>query len=209
MESLHIARMLSCKACPILPKLGPSLGFRPLRQVGFGSLWRNQTQYGCLMARSSTGVGGGSSNQERSSYVENEKEEGRGLPLGPQGPRPPLIGFNAIPPYETGKSEVSESKQENVGDIIKNQLLDNQLNEIKVELRKNNEEIKKLQETVQKSWERVRTEVVKSFGDHAASIFKKAAQDLLEIKRKEEAQQLNTTTSDEGTVFHPGKRRRH
>ncbi|TXG48231.1 hypothetical protein EZV62_027525 [Acer yangbiense] len=99
---------------------------------------------------------------------------------------------------EIGISEVSESKQENVEDIIKNQQLDNQLKEIIVELRKNNEEIiKKLQETVQKSWEKVRTEFEKRSGFHAASIIQKAAQDSLEKNRKEAAQQLKTTPENE------------
>ncbi|TXG48293.1 hypothetical protein EZV62_027587 [Acer yangbiense] len=112
---------------------------------------------------------------------------------GLNGGGPPLIYRGEI-----GISEVSESKQENVEDIIKNQQLDNQLKEIIVELRKNNEEIiKKLQETVQKSWEKVRTEFEKRSGFHAASIIQKAAQDSLEKNRKEAAQQLKTTPENE------------
>ncbi|KAK0578689.1 hypothetical protein LWI29_014512 [Acer saccharum] len=99
---------------------------------------------------------------------------------------------------EIGISEVSESKQENVEDIIKNQQLDNQLKEIIVDLRKNNEEIiKKLQETVQKSWEKVRTEFEKRSGFHAALIIQKAAQDSLEKNRNEAAQHLKTTPENE------------
>ncbi|KAK1559061.1 hypothetical protein Q3G72_010167 [Acer saccharum] len=97
---------------------------------------------------------------------------------------------------EIGKSEVSESKQENVVDIIKNQQLDNQLIKIKVELRKNNEEIiKKLQETVQKSLEKVQTEFLKSSVVHL--------QNAVEINRTETAQKSNTAHQNEKTKNKP------
>ncbi|KAH7534689.1 hypothetical protein JRO89_XSUnG0002900 [Xanthoceras sorbifolium] len=52
----------------------------------------------------------------------------------------------------------SQTNHENLG-YGKLQLLDNQLKEIQVQLRENNEEIKRLRETVKRSWKRLSTVV--------------------------------------------------
>ncbi|KAL5773591.1 hypothetical protein ACOSQ2_013515 [Xanthoceras sorbifolium] len=105
----------------------------------------------------------------------------------------------------TGNGEITEAEpQDSPTNHEKDQLLENRLKEIQVELRKNNEEIKILRETMLRSWKLLRTAVKKN-GVFAAPSIQQTAQHLLEKKRKsteaadsepiqqQAAQQLNTT----------------
>ncbi|KAL5773598.1 hypothetical protein ACOSQ2_013522 [Xanthoceras sorbifolium] len=135
MLSLKLTRLLSCKPCPKIPKLDP------FRQVELGFLWRNQAKNGCLIARSSVNISGGGDGGGSSFSLHPNTEK---IQVGEPEP------------------QNSQSNHENLGDP-QIQLLSNQLKALQVELRKNNEEIKMLRETVQHSWKHLSTAV------HAAS----------------------------------------
>ncbi|KAL5775666.1 hypothetical protein ACOSP7_013223 [Xanthoceras sorbifolium] len=170
MLSLQPTPLVSCKPCPKIPKLNP------LRQVEFGSLWRNQAKNGCLIARSSVNISGGGDGGGSSFSLHPNTEK---IQVGDQ-PEP----------------QNSQSNHENLGDP-KIQLLSNQLKALQVELRKNNEEIKMLRETVQHSWKHLSTAV------HAASSIQQVAQLLLD-KTRNKPQQLKVPNTDENETS-PGK----
>ncbi|KAH7569619.1 hypothetical protein JRO89_XS06G0213100 [Xanthoceras sorbifolium] len=169
MLSLQPIHLVSCKPCPKIPKLNP------LRQVEFGSLWRNQAKNGCLIARSSVNISGGGDGGGSSFSLHPNTEK---IQVGEPEP------------------QNSQSNHENLGDP-KIQLLSNQLKALQVELRKNNEEIKMLRETVQHSWKHLSTAV------HAASSIQQVAQLLLD-KTRNEPQQLKDPNTDENEPS-PGK----
>ncbi|KAJ0101779.1 hypothetical protein Patl1_05170 [Pistacia atlantica] len=84
MESLQVSRFISCRSSSFssTTKLAPS--FRPVTQVGVGSLWRKPNKNGCLVIRSSTFVsdggsggaaGGSGSSQDGSFAVEDDQKK--------------------------------------------------------------------------------------------------------------------------------------
>ncbi|KAL5842968.1 hypothetical protein ACOSQ3_013571 [Xanthoceras sorbifolium] len=172
MLSLQPTHLVSCKPCPKIPKLNP------LKQVvEFGSLWRNQAKNGCLIARSSVNISGGG--------------DGGGSSFSLH----PNTGKIQVGEPEPHNSQ-SNCQKMNLGDP-KIQLLSNQLKALQVELRKNNEEIKMLRETVQHSWKHLSTAI------HAASSIQQVAQLLLD-KTRNEPQQLKVPNTDENETS-PGK----
>ncbi|KAH7569655.1 hypothetical protein JRO89_XS06G0229700 [Xanthoceras sorbifolium] len=104
--------------------------------------------------------------------------------------------INEIQVGDQPEPQNSQSNHENLGDP-KIQLLSNQLKALQVELRKNNEEIKMLRETVQHSWKHLSTAV------HAASSIQQVAQLLLD-KTRNKPQQLKVPNTDENETS-PGK----